>query len=104
MPILPNKKKWGKWPFLNKYDGLTPMEKCQVFNFLNFFFYSLKKPFFRSRISEETFSRPILPKKKEIEKMAIFRQQPWVNPFEKMSIFRLLELLLFIALKGVFSF
>ena len=34
--------------------------------------------------------------------MTIFGQQPWVNPFEKMSIFRLFELLLFIALKGFF--
>ena len=28
---------------------------------------------------------------------AIFGQKPWVNPFGKMSIFRLLELLVFIA-------
>ena len=36
--------------------------------------------------------------------MAIFAQKPWVNPFGKMSIFRLFELLVFIAQKGVFSF
>ena len=36
--------------------------------------------------------------------MAIFGPKPWVNPFGKMSISRLFELLLFIALKGVFSF
>ena len=36
--------------------------------------------------------------------MAIFGPKPWVNPFGKMSIFRLFELLLFIAQKGVFSF
>ena len=35
--------------------------------------------------------------------MAIFGPKPWVNPFGKMSIFRLLELLVFIAQKGVFS-
>ena len=34
--------------------------------------------------------------------MAIFGPKPWVNPFEKMSIFRLFELLVFIAYKGVF--
>ena len=34
--------------------------------------------------------------------MAIFGQKPWVKPFGKMSIFRLFELLLFIALKGGF--
>ena len=36
--------------------------------------------------------------------MAIFRQKPWVNPFGKMSIFRLFELLVFKAQKGVFLF
>ena len=36
--------------------------------------------------------------------MAIFEPKPWVNPFGKMSSFRLFELLVFIAKKGVFSF
>ena len=36
--------------------------------------------------------------------MAIFGSKPWVNPFGEKSIFRLFELLVFIALKGVFSF
>ena len=36
--------------------------------------------------------------------MAIFKPKPWVNPFGKMSIFRILELLVFIAYKGAFSF
>ena len=35
--------------------------------------------------------------------MTIFRPKPWVNPFGKMSIFPLLELLVFIDQKGVFS-
>ena len=43
-------------------------------------------------------------KKKRVKKMAIFRPKPWVNPLEKMSMFGLLELLVFIAQKGVFSF
>ena len=36
--------------------------------------------------------------------MAIFGPKPWLNPFRKMSIFRLFEILVFIALKGVFTF
>ena len=36
--------------------------------------------------------------------MAIFGAKPWVNPFGKMSIFKLFELRIFIAYKGVFSF
>ena len=34
--------------------------------------------------------------------MAIFRPKPLVNPFRKMSIFRLFELVVFIAYKGIF--
>ena len=36
--------------------------------------------------------------------MAIFGPKPWVNPFGKMSIFRLFELLLFIGQRGIFWF
>ena len=36
--------------------------------------------------------------------MAIFGPKPWVYPFGKMLIFRLFELVVFIALKRVFSF
>ena len=35
--------------------------------------------------------------------MAIFGPKPWVNPFGKMSIFWLFELLVFLGYKGVFS-
>ena len=36
--------------------------------------------------------------------MAIFGPKPWVNPFGKIAIFRVFELLVFIAYKGVFAF
>ena len=36
--------------------------------------------------------------------MAFFGPKPWVNPFGKMSIFRLFELCVFIAQKGDFWF
>ena len=36
--------------------------------------------------------------------MVIFGPKPWVNTIGKMSIFRLFELLVFIAWKVVFSF
>ena len=45
-----------------------------------------------------------LKKQKNWKKIAIFRPKPWVNPFGKMSIFRLFQLVVFIAEKGVFSF
>ena len=36
--------------------------------------------------------------------MATFGPKPWLNPFGKMSIFRLLELFVCIAYQGAFSF
>ena len=42
--------------------------------------------------------------KKKVGKIAIFGPKPWVNPIGKMSIFRLFEVLVFIALKGVVLF
>ena len=50
-PILPKKKKLEKWPFLDQNQGLTPLEKCQFFDFLNFLILQPRKAFFRSRIS-----------------------------------------------------
>ena len=32
------KKKLKKWPFLDENHGLTPLEKSQFFDYLNFFF------------------------------------------------------------------
>ena len=32
------KKKLEKWPFLDQNHGLTPLEKCQFFDFLDFLF------------------------------------------------------------------
>ena len=40
--------------------------------------------------------RPILPAQK-MEKIPNFGPKPWVNPFGKISIFGLFELLVFIA-------
>ena len=35
-PLLPKKKEFVKWLFLDQYQGLTPLEKCQFFDFSNF--------------------------------------------------------------------
>ena len=82
---------------------VNPYGKMSVFRLLELFVLQATKAFFRCRISLKTFSQPILPKKK-VGKRAIFGPKPWVNPFGKMSIFRLFELLITIAQKGVFSF
>ena len=44
------KKKLKKRPFLDQNHGLTPLEKGQFFDFLDFLFLQPRKAFFRSRI------------------------------------------------------
>ena len=81
------KKKLEKWPHLDQHHGLTHLEKCQFFDFLNFLFLQPRKCVFSFWNKE----------KKRVVKMAAFGPKPWVNSFGKMSIFRLFELLVFIA-------
>ena len=45
------KKKLEKWLFLHQNHGLTPLEKVQFLDFLNFLFLQPRKAFFRSKIS-----------------------------------------------------
>ena len=49
-PILRKKKKFKNWQFLDQNHGLTPLEKCQFFDFLNSVFLQPRKAFFRSRL------------------------------------------------------
>ena len=88
-------------------------EKMEFFDFLNFLLLEPKKVFFRFRISSRPFfvleySKRHLPGlyclTKILGKMAILGPKPLVNPFGKISIFRLLQLVVFIANTGVFSF
>ena len=89
-------KKLKKWPFFDQNHGLTPLQKCQFFDVLNFLFLYTRRAFFALEYRKRHFPGLYCLKKK-VGKMAIFGQKPWVNPFGKMSIFRLFELLVFIA-------
>ena len=60
------------------------------------FFYTLESRFFGLEYRKRHFPG-LYCQKKKFEKMAIFGQNPWVNPFGKMSIFRLFDVLVFIA-------
>ena len=94
------KKKLEKWQFLDRNHGWKNV------NFSTFWtscFYSLQRPFLVPEYHKKHFPGLYCLKKKH-GKMGIFKAKPWVNPFGKMSIFRLLELLIFIVWKGVVSF
>ena len=51
LPYIAVKKWFEKQPFLDQNHGLTPLEKCQFFDFLNLLFLQPRKAFFRSKIS-----------------------------------------------------
>ena len=103
LDYIAEKKHLEKWPFLDQNHRLSPFEKCQFFDFKTSCFFSLEGRFFVLEYRKRYFPCLYCLKKK-VGKMAIFGPKPWVNPFGKMSIFRLFELLAFIAQKGVFSF
>ena len=76
---------------------VSPFGKMSIFStFLTSYFYSLERLFLVLEYRERYF--PCLYcLKNEFGKMAIFGPKRWVNDFGKMSIFRLFELLVFIA-------
>ena len=83
---------FGPKPWVN------PFEKMSIFGlFRLLFFYSLERRFFVLEYLKRHFPGLYCVKKK-VGKMAIFGPKPWVNPFGKMSIFRLFELLVFFSL------
>ena len=86
-PMLPKKEKLKKWPFLDQNHGLTPLEKCQFFDFLNFLFLQPRKAFFFVLEYRKRHFPGLFCSKKKFGKMVIFGPKPWVNPSGKMSIF-----------------
>ena len=88
LAYIATKKKFQKWPFLDENDGLTPSEKSQFFDFLNFLFLSPRKAFFfRSRMSQTTFSWSILRQKKKLEKWPFLDQNHGLTLLEKCQFF-----------------
>ena len=91
-------------PWLNNSFRQEPLalENLNFSTVWTFCFYSLKKRFFVLEYRKTHFPG-LYFLKKTFWKMAVFGPKPSVTPFGKMSIFRLFELLVFIAWKGVFS-
>ena len=85
----PSVKDFGKMSIFRLFALLVFIAQQGVFSFQNI----IKHIFFGLNCL-----------KKGVGKMAFLGPKPWVNPFGKMSIFRLFELLVFRAQPGVFSF
>ena len=97
------KKMLEKLAFLDQNHGLTPLKNVNSSTFWTSCFNSLERCFLVLEYRKTHFPGLYFLKKK-VGKMAIFGPKPWVNPFGKMSIFQLLQLLVFMAEKCVFSF
>ena len=84
------KKNLEKWPFLDRNHGLTPLEKCQFFDFLNlcFLFFCLERRFFVVDYHKSHFCGLCCVKKKS-QKNGNF----WTKTMEKCQFFDLLNFL-----------
>ena len=92
-----------KWPFSDQNHGLTPWENVNFSTFWTSFSNSLERGFLVLEYRKRHFSGLNCLKNKNW-KNGFFGPKPRVNPLGKMSIFRLFELIVFIAYNGVFSF
>ena len=71
LAYIDQEKKMEKWPFFDQNHGLTPLEKSQFFDFLNFVFSGLEKRFFVVEYCK-TYFRGLYCLKRRHGKMAIF--------------------------------
>ena len=90
------KKNLEKWPYLDQNHPLTRLKNVYFSTFWTCCFYSLERWFFVLEYRKR-HSLGLYCIKKILLKIAIFGSKPWVNPFGKMSIFQLFELLVFVA-------
>ena len=86
------KKKVGKMAIFDSKPWVNPFGKM----FWTSCFYSLARRFFVVECRKRHFFG-LYCLKKNAARMANFGPKPWVNSFGKLSIFRLFELLVFIA-------
>ena len=87
--------------FGKKNHGLTSLEKCQFFDFLNFFFYSLKRRFFVVEYRKRHF--PVLYcLKKKLEKWPFLDKNHGLTPLEKCRFFDFFNLLFLYPRKAFF--
>ena len=80
------KKDIEKWPFFDQNHELTPLEKSQFFDFLNFFFYGLERRFYVLEYCKTHFPG-LYCLKKEMEKWPFFGQNHGLTPLEKSHFF-----------------
>ena len=101
-PYCQKKKSWKKGKFWTKTMGYPLWKNVNISTFWTSCFYGLERRFFVLEYRKRNFPG-LYGLKKKVGKMANFGPKLWVNPFGKMSVFRLSELFVLIGYKGVFS-
>ena len=101
MAYIAKKKTWKNGHFSTKTMGYSLWKNLNFSTFWTSFFYRLEKRFFVVEYCKTNF-RGLYCLKRRHGKMAIFWPKPWVNPFGKISIFRLFEVLFFYGLERRF--
>ena len=91
------KKKVGKMTIFGPKPCFNPVGKLWISGLLElFFYYGLERRFFNLEYRKRHF--PSIYCLNQIAgKMAIFGSKPWINSFEKMLIFRVFDLRVFIG-------
>ena len=91
-------------PIFRPKQCLNPLKKISIFRLLKLHVFIAQNRLFLVLEYRKRHFPGLYCLKKKVAKTAIFGPKPWVNPFEILPIFRLFELLVFIAQTGVFSF
>ena len=87
---------FGPKPWVN------PLRKMSSFRLFELLIFVVQKGIFFILEYRKRYFPGLYCIRRNVGKISIFGPIPQVNPFGKMSIFRLFELLLFIAQKGIF--
>ena len=83
---------------------VNPFGKMSIFRLFEVHVFITQKGVFSFQNIVKVIFQAYIAPKKTVGKMAMFGPKPWVNPFRKMSILRVFQLLVFINQKGDFSF
>ena len=81
---------------------VNPFGEMSIFRILKLLVFIAQKGVFSFQNIVKDILVAHFSYKKEVAKMAIFVQKPWVNPFGKTAIFRLFKLIFFFGLERRF--
>ena len=96
-------KKVGKIAIFGPKPWVNPFGVMSIFQVFELVVFIAQKGIFPFQNFVKEIFLAYVSLKIKVGKMAIFGPKPWVNLFGKMSIFRVLEVFVFIAQKGGFS-